>query len=246
MCSVIILFRPGHDWPILWASNRDEMLDRPWLPPARHWSDRPDVVAGKDELAGGTWLGVNDAGLVAGILNRRDSLGPMPGKRSRGELVLDALDFADAADAVEMLTELDTNAYRPFNMVLADNTQAFWLRNRGAEVEAFPVPPGVTMVTASDANDPNSKRIRHFRPLWQAAEAPDPDKEEWSEWEELLASRAHAPDGDAFDAMNIISNTGFGTSSSSIIALPGVQWATRKPIWRFHTGRTPDWQLVPL
>jgi uncharacterized protein with NRDE domain len=246
MCSVIILFRPGHDWPVLWASNRDEMLDRPWLPPARHWSDRQEVVAGKDELAGGTWLGVNDAGVIAGILNRRDSLGPMPGKRSRGELVLDALDFADARDAVQMLTELDTNAYRPFNMVLADNTQAFWLRNRGAEVEAFPIPPGVTMVTASDANDPNSKRIRHFRPLWQAAEAPDPDKEEWSEWEELLASREHAPDGDAFDAMNIISNTGFGTSSSSIIALPGVQWATRKPIWRFHTGRAPDWQPISL
>jgi uncharacterized protein with NRDE domain len=230
----------------LWASNRDEMLDRPWLPPARHWSDRPEVVAGKDELAGGTWLGVNEVGLIAGILNRRNSLGPMPGKRSRGELVLDALDFADASDAVEMLIELDTNAYRPFNMVLADNTQAFWLRNRGAEVEAFPIPPGVTMVTASDANDPSSKRIRHFLPLWQAAEGPDPDKEDWSEWEELLASREHAPDGDAFDAMNIISNTGFGTSSSSIIALPGVQWAARKPIWRFHTGRSADWQVLSL
>mgnify|MGYP001544597365 CR=1 FL=1 len=171
---------------------------------------------------------------------------PNGGKRSRGELVLDALDFADARDAVEMLTELDTNAYRPFNMVLADNTQAFWLRNRGAEVEAFPLTPGVTMVTAMDANDPNSKRIRHFLPLWQAAEAPDPDANEWSEWEELLASREHAPDGDAFDAMNIISNTGFGTSSSSIIALPGVQWATRKPIWRFRTGRTLDWQPISL
>jgi uncharacterized protein with NRDE domain len=246
MCSVIILFRPGHDWPVLWASNRDEMLDRPWLPPARHWNDRPEVMAGKDELAGGTWLGVNDAGLIAGILNRRDSLGPAPGKRSRGELVLDALDFADARDAVEMLVELDTNAYRPFNMVLADNTQAFWLRNRGTEVEAFPLTPGVTMVTASDANDPSSKRIRHFLPLWQAAESPDPDAKEWSEWEELLASREHAPDGNAFDAMNIISNTGFGTSSSSIIALPGVQWATRKPIWRFRTGRTPDWQPISL
>jgi hypothetical protein len=206
MCSVIILFRPGHDWPILWASNRDEMLDRSWSPPARHWPDRPDVVAGKDELAGGTWLGINDFGVIAGVLNRRDSLGPAPGKRSRGELGLDALDFADAADAVEML------------------------------------------ITASDANDPNSKRIRHFLPLWQAAEAPDPDHNEWSEWDELLASRDHAPDGDAFDAMNIISNTGFGTSSSSIIALPGVQWADRKPIWRFLAGRSDraSWQTIAL
>jgi uncharacterized protein with NRDE domain len=248
MCSVIVLFRPGHDWPVLWASNRDEMLDRPWAPPARHWPDRPDVVAGRDELAGGSWLGINDFGVVAGVLNRRDTLGPMPGKRSRGELVLDALDFADAAAAVEMLTGLDTNAYRPFNMVVADNTEAFWLRNAGAEVEAFPLAEGISIVTAFDCNDPASKRIRHFLPLWRAAEAPNPDEGEWSEWQELLASRDHAPDGDAFDAMNIVSNMGFGTASSSLIALPGVQWADRKPIWRYTAGR-PDlkpWQAVSL
>jgi hypothetical protein len=48
--------------------------------------------------------------------------------------------------------------------------------------------------------------------------------------------------------MNIISNSGFGTASSSLIALPGVQWADRKPIWRFTAGR-PDrapWQTIKL
>ena len=248
MCSVIVLFRPGHDWPILWASNRDEMLDRPWSPPARHWPDRPEVTAGRDELAGGAWLGINDFGVVAGILNRVDSLGPIPGKRSRGELVLDALDFADAEDALGMLTELDPQAYRPFNMVVADNTKAYWLRSIGEEVEAWPLAEGVSMITAFDCNDPSSKRIRHYLPLWKAAEPPDPDSDEWSEWQELLASREHAPDGDTFDAMNIVSNTGFGTGSASIIALPGVQWADRKPIWRFTAGR-PDrtpWQVIGL
>jgi uncharacterized protein with NRDE domain len=248
MCSVIVLFRPGHDWPILWASNRDEMMDRPWSPPARHWPDRPEVVAGRDDLAGGTWLGINDLGVVAGILNRRNTLGPMPGKRSRGELVLDALDFADAADAVEMLTAINTGAYRPFNMVVADNTQAFWLRNTGAEVEAWPLSEGISMITAHDCNDPSSRRIRHFLPLWKAAEAPQPDQNDWTEWQDLLTSREHAPDGTAFDAMNIVSNTGFGTVSSTLIALPGVQWADRKPIWRFTAGR-PDrteWQTIPL
>lgn len=141
MCSVIILYRPGHDWPLLWASNRDEMADRPWSPPARHWPDRPDVVAGRDELAGGTWLGVNDAGVVAGVLNRRNTLGPQPGKRSRGELVLDALDFPDASDAIDMLVQLDAHAFRPFNMVVADNRDAFWLRNMGQKVEAEKLPP---------------------------------------------------------------------------------------------------------
>ena len=46
MCTVVILRRPEHDWPLLIAANRDEMLARSWLPPARHWPDRPDVAAG--------------------------------------------------------------------------------------------------------------------------------------------------------------------------------------------------------
>ena len=41
MCTVVILRRPGHDWPLLLAGNRDEMKGRPWKPPARHWPDRP-------------------------------------------------------------------------------------------------------------------------------------------------------------------------------------------------------------
>jgi uncharacterized protein with NRDE domain len=130
MCSVVILFRPGHRWPALIGTNRDEMLDRPWDPPARHWPDRPGVIAGRDRLAGGSWLGLNDEGVVAGILNRVNTLGPQPGRRSRGELVLEALDHADAADAAWALADLDPRAYRPFNMVIADNRSAFWLRHR--------------------------------------------------------------------------------------------------------------------
>ena len=54
MCTVVILRRPGHDWPLILATNRDEMTDRPWRPPGRHWPDRAEVTAGRDELAGGT------------------------------------------------------------------------------------------------------------------------------------------------------------------------------------------------
>src|SRR6476659_3255713 len=57
MCTLVILRRPGHRWPVLIGANRDEMIDRPWEPPGRHWPDRPEVVAGLDRLAGGSWLG---------------------------------------------------------------------------------------------------------------------------------------------------------------------------------------------
>ena len=99
MCTFIILRRPGHDWPVLIAANRDEMTDRPWQAPARHWPDRPDVVGGLDELAGGTWLAANDTNVVAAVLNREGSLGPTTDKRSRGELVLDSVDYPDAVVA---------------------------------------------------------------------------------------------------------------------------------------------------
>ena len=155
MCTVVILRRPGHAWPLLLAANRDEMKDRPWQPPARHWPDRPQVVAGLDELAGGTWLGLNDDGLAAGVLNRRGSLGPELEKRSRGELVLEALDHADAGTAAMALADLDPAAYRTFNLVIADGRAAYWLRSLGNEgpgcVEVFPLPPGLSMLTTRQA-----------------------------------------------------------------------------------------------
>src|SRR6266478_3756429 len=95
MCTLVILRRPDHQWPVLIGANRDEMIDRPWQPPCRHWPDRPEVVAGLDALAGGSWLGVNDWGVAAAVLNRHGSLGPARGARSRGELVREALDPAD-------------------------------------------------------------------------------------------------------------------------------------------------------
>lgn len=107
MCTLVLLRRPGHRWPTLIAANRDEMLSRAWDSPGTHWPDRPGVVAGRDRLAGGSWLGCNAAGVTAAILNRTDSLGPAAGKRSRGELVLDALDHNDATDAADALAAID-------------------------------------------------------------------------------------------------------------------------------------------
>jgi hypothetical protein len=131
MCTVVLLRRPASRWPLLLAANRDELQSRPWRSPGRHWPDRADVVAGLDELAGGSWLGINDHGVVAAVLNRVGSLGPASGKRSRGELVLEVLDHADADAAAAALSDLDPEAYRPFNLVIADAHHAYWLRHAG-------------------------------------------------------------------------------------------------------------------
>src|SRR5271155_4550913 len=146
MCTVVILRRPEHRWPVLIGAKRDEMIDRPWKEPGRHWPDRPEVVAGLDVLAGGSWLGINDWGVAAAVLNRTGSLGPAPGRRSRGELVLEALDHADAAAAAEALAHLDPASYRTFNLIVVDERDGFWLRHAGgARVEVHALKEGLSL-----------------------------------------------------------------------------------------------------
>lgn len=243
MCTLVILRRPGHDWPLILAANRDEMSDRPWLPPGRHWPDRENVVAGQDELAGGTWIGINDEGVAAGVLNRKDSLGPDPKLRSRGELVLEALDHADAADAALALGDLDGRSYRSFNLVVADNRDAYWLCGLGPGsdgwIRAEPLPPGLSMVTAYDVDDDRSPRIRHFRPYFEAAAAPEPKTGDWRDWQEILARQDFAAGADPREAMTIVTEGGFGTLSSSLIALAAPGAEEPRISWLFAPGR-PD------
>ena len=240
MCTYIILRRPGHDWPVLIAANRDEMTDRPWKPPARHWPDRADVVGGLDELAGGTWLAANDTNVVAAVLNREGSLGPTTDKRSRGELVLEAVDHPDAAMAAEALAELDGSAYRSFNLMIADNQHAFWVRGTDqSAVEVKEIPPGLHMITARELDDTGSARIGRFLPKFRAAAEPDIDTDDWSAWEQLLRTRLHDAEDDPRETMCIVTDRGYGTVSSTMIALPSSDHPDRKRIWKFANGR-PD------
>jgi hypothetical protein len=247
MCTFVILRRPGNDWPVIIGANRDEMKDRSWRVPGRHWSDREDVIAGKDDLAGGTWLGMNDAGLVAGILNRRGSLGPKEGYRSRGELPLEILSHVDAADAAEALKDINPNAYRPFNIVFADNRDAYWLRlaetRWGPHAEVHTIPPGISLITSSDRNDISSARIRTYLPQFEKAEVPDPDKGSWLAWQTLFSSRMYDPNDGPEGAMMISTDAGFGTVSSSLIALPSPNYVSTKhnvkPVYLFSDG-APD------
>ncbi len=248
MCTVIIHRAPEAPWPTLIAANRDEMSNRSWHPPARHWDDHPHVIAGKDEEAGGTWMGVNDDGLLAAVLNRPGSLGPAKGKRSRGELPLEALSHSEAKEAAEALAHLDGRAYRGFNLVIADALDAFWLRSTGenATIEAHIIPPGVSMVTANDLNDHVSLRVSRYLPLFQGAETPNPDRNDWAAWSELIASR-EANDGmSGRGAMTVGSQTGFGTVCSSLVALPGPDRFGEKPKWLFADGPPDTTTFKPI
>jgi uncharacterized protein with NRDE domain len=230
MCTVVVLIRLGHSWPVTLAANRDERLDRAWDPPGAWWPDRPGVVAGRDRSGGGTWMGVNEAGVVAAVLNRPGSLGPAPGKRSRGELPLIALEQNSAEAAAAAIDSLDASSWRSFNMVIADRAGAWYIRGLGrGRAAAQALSPGLHMVTAHDPDDPDSPRVARHLPRFRAAIPPESD--DWQAWREILADRTDS----AAEQINVVPRGGFGTVCSSLVALP----AQGTPLWLFIAG-PPD------
>lgn len=229
MCTVVLLIRPDHAWPLIVAANRDEMLARAWDPPAAHWPGHPDIVAGRDRSAGGTWMGVNRHGVMAGVLNRPGSLGPATGKRSRGELPLLALAHDSATDAAVALCALDAGAWRSFNLVVADRRAAWFVRGLGhGAPQRQRLDAGCHMVTAHDPDDPESPRVARHLARFRAA---DPDPPDCRPWQVLLADRSGQPG----EQINVIPRGGFGTVCSSILALP----RQGPPAWLFAAG-PPD------
>ncbi|HUN41877.1 MAG TPA: NRDE family protein [Acetobacteraceae bacterium] len=228
MCTVVVLIRPGHVWPLVLAANRDERLDRAWDPPSAWWPDRPGVVGGRDRTAGGTWMAVNRHGVVAAVLNRQGSLGPAPGKRSRGELPLIALAAPTAATAANAIATRDAGQWRSFNLVLADPSGAMFVRGLGqGRPQVHRLTPGLHMVTAHDPDDPDSSRVARHLPRFMIAPAPDP-VHGWQAWQDLLSDRS----GEAAEQLNVVPRGGFGTVCASLLALP----AQGPPIWQFSAG----------
>jgi Transport and Golgi organisation 2 len=227
VCTVVLLIRPGHAWPLALAANRDERLDRAWDSPATHWPDLPDIIAGRDRSGGGTWMGVNSRGMVAAVLNRRGSLGPAAGKRSRGELPLRALTHAAAETAAQDIGTLDAGAWRSFNLIVADAAGAWFLRGLGhGHPQVSQLVPGLHMVTAHDPDDPESPRVARHLKRFATAAPPRPGN--WQAWKEALADRSGVP----AEQINVAPQGGFGTVCSALLALP----ASGRLVWRFAAG----------
>ena len=116
------------------------------------------AVAGLDPVAGGTWFGVNERGVLVAVTNRPRSQAP-PNPRSRGLLARELLACPSAAAAVDLATkELDQGRYAGCNFVCADQERVVvlqagdWLRVRF-------LPPGIHVLTAHDVNDASDPRL---------------------------------------------------------------------------------------
>lgn len=130
MCLIVFAVQPDDRHVLLLAGNRDEFHERPTRSLA-WWTDRPDIVGGRDVQAGGTWLAANRHGRFATVTNSRDAEPPRPGLRSRGLLVTDFLE--SSLDPLDFLAGIDDAAYAGFNLVLSDGQSVAYGSNRGAE-----------------------------------------------------------------------------------------------------------------
>jgi uncharacterized protein with NRDE domain len=152
MCTLAIYFRATRDCPVVIAANRDEFLERPAGDPTT-LLETPHVIGGKDLRAGGTWLGISEHGIVAGLLNRRAQDGGNPDARSRGLLCLDALRRRTAREAAEFAARERGSDYNPFNLLMVSRREAFVAYNRGASIEVVELRPGLHLLSNLDVDD---------------------------------------------------------------------------------------------
>lgn len=149
--------------PLLVGANRDERKDRPAVALDILEDGSPRILGGRDLLAGGTWLAVNDLGVVAGLTNTPTPGGRDPSKRSRGELPILAARQPTAKAAVEVLaTEVDPAAYNPAWLLVADRHDVFAVAVSGTRPEVRRLGPGAHILENRPPGEPSAK-VRHVK-----------------------------------------------------------------------------------
>ena len=128
MCLLVVVWHLDPGMPLVIGANRDERLDRPAQSMTVLRPSGPRVLGGLDEEAGGTWLAVNEHGVVAGLTNRPSPDGRDPAKRSRGELPIALAQHRDAASAVEDFAgRFRPRDYNPAWLLVGDRTSLYAL-----------------------------------------------------------------------------------------------------------------------
>jgi uncharacterized protein with NRDE domain len=134
MCLLAIAFNQHPQVPLIITSNRDEFYARP-TEPMRWWEDAP-ILAGRDQQAGGTWMGLSRNGRFAAVTNYRyvstsaKTSGAIETKiLSRGKLVTDFLCSALRAEDWVATLAPAMGEYDGFNLLIYDGTELMYINN---------------------------------------------------------------------------------------------------------------------
>jgi uncharacterized protein with NRDE domain len=219
MCTLVAAVRPTPAVPLLVAANRDELTARPAVPPLL-WPGPPRSVAPRDEVAGGSWLGLNEHGLFVGITNRAGAP-PDPARRSRGKLVIDALAAPSAAALHDTLAGLDPASFNPFHLLYADRASAHLTWSDGCSLHRLDLAPGLHVVTERSFGAADDRRTDLIRRVWDERDTSP------AALQALLSRHAEDP----FAATCVHADAfGYGTRSSLILTL-GERWHETRFLW---------------
>ena len=195
------------------AANRDEQVSRPSAPPSVRAVGPMTVLAPTDLLAGGSWLGLNTAGLFVGITNRFGQPSD-PSRKSRGALVLAALEHSSRAAAADMISSLNPCDYNGFNLLVADTQGALVLWSDGNVLTLDELEPGLHVITERSYGAGASDRIEHLQ--LRLAGLAGAKKFDRSELETLL--RRHEMMGFEGSCVHV-PEMNYATRSSTIVQL---------------------------
>jgi len=211
----------------LWVgANRDEALDRPSKPPSIRRKNGVRILAPTDERAGGTWLGINEHGVFAGLTNRYGSRYD-PERRSRGELVLRALGCASASKAARQIGALDGADYNGFHLICADPSSMHLVWGDSDRMVRAPIESRVAVITERSLGATDDARKRQTK---RRIERVRSDGEFGSEWLKATLADAREESSGATDlevpatgsshSLCICPDRGnYGTRSSTVLAL---------------------------
>ncbi|GAY23011.1 NRDE family protein [Sphingobium fuliginis] len=216
MCIMAMAWDAHPRWRLILIGNRDELHARPAAPLAR-WEQADHLIAGRDLLSGGTWLGVSEQGRAAIVTNLRGYGGPDPDRASRGALVTDLLSGDETAPLGD---------FNPFNLILIDRDRALFLTNRPhlLRTELTPGLYGLSNGTL-DAPWPKTLALKSALLDWLVAGAEDPLTLFGALRAESLPHAGIAPDApsdipaEAMISPIFIRNPVYGTRCSTIVAV---------------------------
>jgi Transport and Golgi organisation 2 len=218
VCTVIVRFTPGAEWPVLIGAVRDEFVERDWDPPGRHWGST--LIGGRDRTANGTWLAVDPPGrALAAVLNGERLPLPADGVRpSRGDLPLAALTGRRLPDGDELAR------YDGFHLVHATVDRVQVRSWDGVQLTAGDLTPGDHVIVNAGV-DADTPLVERLLPGLTKLPPPEPrpglpTDEAWNGWVELLGGDGIDP---ASESALIVARTfegrSYGSTSASLVAL---------------------------
>lgn len=161
MCIAVFLWRAHPLYPFILLLNRDEYHSRPTRPLG--WWEGDEILGGRDEVAGGTWLACSRGGRVAFLTNVRE-VQSLPEAKSRGDLPVQFLQSKKSPMefAEEMVKEADQ--YNGFNLILTDlcSKTMVYVTNRAKEGNNLvtEVESGIHVLTNARLDSPWPKAQR--------------------------------------------------------------------------------------